>query len=155
MNWEIAATIAEGIGAAAVVISVAYLASQIHRQTEQSRLAATREIAPQWNDILDFVIKDETIADVYLRGVQDYESLPNLERLRVAFIFQSPMRLLEQQILHIEKDHIEPVIFESMHKSLDEWLTFPGTQQWWDVSKHLFGEGLRSKVNNVMAEASG
>ena len=80
MNWEIAATIAEGIGAAAVVISVAYLASQIHRQTEQSRLAATREIAPQWNDILDFVIKDETIADVYLRGVQDYESLPNLER---------------------------------------------------------------------------
>ena len=73
MNWEIAATIAEGIGAAAVAISLAYLASQIHRQTEQSRLAATREIAPQW----------------------------------------------------------------------------------WDVSKHLFGEGLRSKVNNVMAEASG
>ena len=119
MNWEIAATIAEGIGAAAVAISLAYLASQIHRQTEQSRLAATREIAPQWNDILDFVIKDETIADVYLRGVQDYESLPNLERLRVAFIFQSPMRLLEQQILHIDKDHIDPVIFESMNKSLD------------------------------------
>ena len=153
MNWEAIGVLAEVIGAAAVVISVVYLAVQIRHQTEQSRLAATREVAAQWNDILNHAIEDDTFIDVYLRGVQDYESLPNTERLRVAFIFQRMMRLLEQQYLHIEKGQIEPVIFESMNRALYEWLTFPGTQKWWELSKELFEEGLRTKVDKLITEA--
>jgi len=153
MNSETAVVIAEVIGAVAVVISVVYLAAQIHRQTEQSRLAATREIAAQWNDILNHVIEDEAFADLYLRGVQDYESLPNRERLRVSFIFQRIMRLLEQQILHIEKGHLELVIFDSMNRAIYEWLTFPGTQKWWEMSKELFEEGFQTKVDKLIAEA--
>ena len=153
MNLELAGVVSEIIGAAAVVISVVYLAVQIRQQTVQSRLAATREVAAQWNDILNHAIEDDTFIEVYLRGVRDYESLPNSERLRVAFIFQRMMRLLEELFLHIEKGQIEPVIFESMNRALHEWLTFPGTQKWWELSKELFEEGLQIKVDNLIAVA--
>ena len=40
--------ISEIIGSAAVVISVVYLAFQVRKQTEEARLAATRDLAPKF-----------------------------------------------------------------------------------------------------------
>ena len=138
MNWDVGAAIGEMIEAVAVVVSVAYLAIQIRKQTEQSRLAATREIATQYSGILNRIIEDEKFSSIYLRGVQDYASLQNEERIRVALLFQRMMTLMEQQYLHIANGHIDPKFFDSANRTFFEWLTFPGTQAWWEGSKEFF-----------------
>ena len=146
MNWDIAGIVAEIIGAAAVVISVAYLAIQIKAQTEQSKLGATRDLATQYANNLGLLIEDGELAEIYLRGCRDYNDLPNTERLRVAGVFQRRMKLVEQQHLHVSKGNIDPAFFESMDKTYFEWLTFPGVQQWWELNHDYFSSEFRASV---------
>ena len=153
MNWDAAGAIGEVIGATAVVISVGYLAIQIRRQTDQARLAATREIAEQHFDIVNRIIDDESIADLYLRAVQDFDSLPNIERVRASFLFQRLMRVLEEQYLHIEKGHIDPAFFKSMDKTFFEWLTFPGVHAWWEGNNGFFEDGFRRRMDKQFLAA--
>jgi len=153
MNWEVAGAIGEVVGAAAVVISVAYLAFQIKQQTEQSRLAASRELGEQLGALFHTITADDQFATIYQKAVQDYDRLPNNERLRMSLLFQRIMRLLEQQYLHISKGNINPAHFESVSKAYDEWLTFPGVQSWWEGSRSFFEEEFRERIDNAIYEA--
>ena len=153
MNWDAAGAIGEIIGAVAVVISVGYLALQIRRQTDQARLAATREIADQLNDVLNRIIEDNEVAEMYLKAAQSFDDLPNNERVRVTLLFQRMMRLAEQQHLHVEKGHIDPAFFDSMDRTYFEWLTFPGVQEWWVGSKEFFEPGFRARIDALFERA--
>ena len=154
MNWDAAGAIAEVIGAITVVISVIYLAVQIRRQTDQSRLAATRELTEQHSDIINRIIDDELTADLYLRAVKDFGALTSVERIRVSLLFHRMMRLIEQQHLHIEKGQIDPEFFKSMDQMFFEWLTFPGVQAWWEEgSKDFFVGGFRRHMDEQFLDA--
>jgi hypothetical protein len=153
MNWDAAGAIGEVIGAAAVVISVIYLAVQVRRQTDQARLAATRELAGIYNETLTRLIDDPSLGEIWLKAASGYADLPNNERLRIASYYQRLLRFMEQQHLHVSKGHIDPSFFQSLNLTYFEWLRFPGMQQWWDVSRDLFEEGFRARVDAQMAEA--
>jgi hypothetical protein len=153
MNWDAAGAIGEVIGAAAVVISVIYLAVQIRRQTHQSRLAATRELAEQHNDVLNLIIEDRELSEIYLKAVQDFDSLPKQERIRVSLLFQRMMRIEEQRRIHIDKGNIDAAFFDSMDRTVFEWLTFPGVQQWWSGSKEYFEPGFRGRSDELFVRA--
>ena len=92
------------------------------------------------------------LADIYLQGVQDYESLPDGDRLRVALIFQKTIRLMEQQLIHIHKSGVDDSYFISTNLGFEEFLTFPGVQTWWETSKRHFEESLRVRVDRLIAE---
>ena len=75
MNWEVIATFSEVVSAIAVVASVIYLATQIKRQTTESKLAATRDLSAKRVDTMKSILDDEAVAEIYLRAMRDYESL--------------------------------------------------------------------------------
>jgi hypothetical protein len=152
MNWDAIGSIGEIVGATAVVISVGYLAIQIRKQTQESRLSATRELATHYQDIMNTLIVNDGLAEIYLQGVQDYESLPNADRLRVALIFQKTIRLMEQQHIHIQKSGVDDSYFISANLGFEEFLTFPGVQTWWETSKQHFEESLRARVDGLVVE---
>lgn len=56
MNWNEIGAVGEAAGAIAVMVSVVYLAVQVRKQTRESRFAATRELAAQFQDKLKEVI---------------------------------------------------------------------------------------------------
>jgi hypothetical protein len=58
MNWEAIGAVGEVFGAIAVVVSVIYLAIQVRKQTEEARLAATRELAAQFQSMVEPVAHD-------------------------------------------------------------------------------------------------
>ena len=99
------------------------------------------------------LMEDSEICEIFLRAADDYEALANTERFRMALLFQRLMRLLEQEQLHISKGHIEPEIFESMNRARFEFLTFPGVQTWWNLSKDLFGSEFQAHVDDIIEKA--
>ncbi|MGR8946690.1 MAG: hypothetical protein ACU84Q_01495 [Gammaproteobacteria bacterium] len=153
MNWDIVAACGEIIGAGAVVISVFYLAFQVKKQTEESKLSASRELAALYHDLLGDVQNDKEFSELYLKAVQNYDELPNSERIRVALLFQRGFRILEQQYLHTGKSQVDPVFFESIRLTFIEWLTFPGVQQWWMKSSGFFAREFSHHVDQMMAQA--
>ena len=93
-------SLGEIIGAMGVIATVIYLAVQIRKQTDESRLAATRQLATQYQDVLRFIAADERLSEIWLRGIKDYKSLPDTERLRISLIFHDMLRNMEVQFFH-------------------------------------------------------
>ena len=153
MNWDAASAVGEIVGALAVVVSVIYLAAQVRKQTEEAKLSATRDLATQGDQIIDRINSDLTLTSVYRKGVQHYNQLTDDERLWTALIFQRFTRVMEQQIMHLEKENSDPIYFESFRRVFFEGVRFPGYQQWWQNSASLFGDDFQDYVNSLIVEA--
>ena len=122
------------------------LSFQIKKQTEESRLAATRELSAQTMELMSVLLANPELVTRYGKSVQMYEDLPNEERLWAAMLFQRMFRIIEQQLMHSKNSHVEEVYFESVEKTIQEMLSFPGVQQWWEKSNYMFSEMLREYV---------
>ncbi|MGR8948216.1 MAG: hypothetical protein ACU84Q_09235 [Gammaproteobacteria bacterium] len=153
MNWDALGAIGELVGAAAVVISVVYLAIQIRRQTEQEKLSASRELAETWNQCLKQVAEDKQFAELWLAGAANYGGLPNTERIRLSSYLYTMMRTLEQQYLHIQKGHLDPDFFESAQNTFAEVLRLPGVQEFWEINRDNFSKGFGTFVDAQVAAA--
>ncbi|MGR8948529.1 MAG: hypothetical protein ACU84Q_10805 [Gammaproteobacteria bacterium] len=153
MNWDAIGAAGEIVGALAVVVSVFYLAAQVRKQTEEERLSATRQLSELFLTTIGTVQEDKEFAGVYLRAVQDYDSIQAEDRIRVALFFQRGFRILEQQHLHTRRGNVDPVYFESMNLAFFEWLTFPGVQKWWELSRDLFEAEFRKFVDAQIMKA--
>ena len=68
MNWEAAGAIGEIVGAAAVVLTLAYLALQIRQSNKAARIAARLETTRQYADFLDGLFTDPNLARVFREG---------------------------------------------------------------------------------------
>ena len=154
MNLETLANMGEFVGALGVIVSVVYLALQVRKQTEESRLAATRELAEQYQACLVTVVEDAEFAEIWLKGVKDYKGLPDIERMRLSFQFQRLFRNLEQQHLHRRRVSIDAYYFSSMDNSFTEGLTFPGLRQWWELSQDMFDKDFRNHVGKMIEAAN-
>ncbi|MGR8949150.1 MAG: hypothetical protein ACU84Q_13965 [Gammaproteobacteria bacterium] len=153
MNLDQIANLAETFGAVGVIVSVIYLAIQIRKQTEEARLSATRQLAAQFQDCLKSVGVDENLSEAWLKGVKDYESLPDVERFRVAVMFHDLFRSAEQQYFHTKTGNIEGLYLDSMDNYFTELLSFPGVRSWWELSKHSFEDNFQAHIETVMDKA--
>ena len=153
MNWEAAGSLGEIIGAIAVVISVIYLAVQVRKQTEESRLGATRELSAQYHEIVEHIHADREFSEIWLAAVDDYEALPNQQRIRASVYFQRIMRMAEQEYLHTSKRKLDPEYFESLRNVTREFLTFPGPQQWWEGNRYYFGKAFQQHIDTLLEGA--
>ncbi|MDG2174771.1 MAG: hypothetical protein P8M72_01340 [Gammaproteobacteria bacterium] len=100
------------------------------KQTEESRLAATRELSAQTQTLMEVLLANPELIARYGKDVQMYEDLPNEERLWAAMLFQRMFRAMEQQLMHSNNSHKEKVYFEAVEKTILEMLSLPGVQQW-------------------------
>jgi hypothetical protein len=78
MNWQAIGTIAEVVGAAAVVVSLVYLAVQIRQNTRQveeqgraQRFSALGVLFDNWRNFRASIISDARVASIWRRGNLD------------------------------------------------------------------------------------
>lgn len=154
MNWDAASAIGEIIGAIAVVISVIYLAVQVQKQTEETKLSATRDLASLGDQVIDRINSDLKLTAIYRNAVQNYDELSDDERLWAALIFQRFTRVMEQQVLHLKKENSDPIYFESFRRVYFDGVRFPGYQQWWVNSADLFSDEFQDYVNKLIVDAN-
>ena len=153
MNWDAIGAVGELVGASGVIISVAYLAIQIKKQTAEARLAATRELAAQHQDGLKLIAADPALSKIYLKAIRDYRSLPDEEKVRISIVFNDIFRNTEQRYLHTKSGHIEGSYLESINKVVVLFLSYPGVREWWLTSTHGFDTGFVSYIAERIGEA--
>ena len=82
MNWEITAAIAQVIAAVAVIPSIVYLAVQIRNQNKESRRAAANVLMLHWTDFRKSISDSGDLAAIHLRGLESFDALDPVEKLR-------------------------------------------------------------------------
>ena len=154
-QWDAIGAVGELIGAAAVVISVAYLAIQIRRQTSESRLAATRELSSKRTDAIKIVLGDDALIAVYLKALRNYESLRGEDRMKASLMFHILTRNAEQDFIHEGAGHADAPYLESVDRVLAQNVAAPGVQEWWASTGALFNHEFQAHVDGLIAESTG
>ena len=84
MNWDAIGAVGEVVGAAAVVVSIVYLAVQIRQNTSSTRSAVESEIALALANAA-FEGADGPIPEIMFRGLGDFDKLNDEEKARFVF----------------------------------------------------------------------
>jgi len=98
MNWEAITGISEMVGAIGVIVTVAYLAFQIRQNTKQLKqnertaiAAALSESAAFWRENRSAIYSNPEIADIFLKGIADPDSLDESELYRFRLLINNAM----------------------------------------------------------------
>ena len=120
MNWEAIGAVGEIAGATGVILSLIYLASQIRTQNRESRMAASTEWTNQWNNFLASFAEDTRVAEVWLKGVQDFSSLNASEAVQfssqVGRLFRAAEGLHEQYT----QGRLDPKTWRGIGRTLED-----------------------------------
>ena len=106
MNWEAIGAVGEIVGAAAVVVTLVYLARQIGQHTAMTRVAASSERVERDYEIASSIIESREVAEIWAKGDLEFDSLDDIDRLRLMFferraivLWHHLFRMREQNLL--------------------------------------------------------
>jgi hypothetical protein len=140
------------LGGVAVVVTLLFLALQIRKQANESRLNATRELARSLIAQMISLAEDAEMCSIYLRGIKDYDGLPDTDRIRLSMHLHSTFRIYELAFLHASRTNVDKSYFASSEKTKFELLGFPGVQRWWERSNNLFESEFIAHIEKVIAQ---
>jgi hypothetical protein len=140
------------LGGVAVVVTLLFLAFQIRKQATEARLNATRELARSLIAQMISLAEDAEMCSIYLRGINDYDALPDTDRIRLSMHLHSTFRIYELAFLHASRTNVDKSYFASSEKTKYELLGFPGVQRWWERSSNLFESEFIAHIEKVIAQ---
>jgi len=140
------------LGGIAVFVTLLFLALQIRKQANESRLNATRELARGLIAQMNSVAEDGELCSIYLRGINDYDGLPDNDRIRLSMHLHSTFRIYEQAFLHVSRTNVDESYFTSSEKTKFELLGFRGVQRWWERSNNLFESKFVAHIEKVIRQ---
>ena len=148
MNWDAVGAVGEFVGAAAVVISVLYLASQVRTQNRESRIAGAHEIFEAFRNVA-ISFQDPGNASVMLKAANDYESLEEVERIRVIAIVIPFLRVWEEAYYQHQKGRLDEVMWSSMTMQYADFMAVASYQKVREIRRHVFSEQFRAYVDSI------
>lgn len=152
VNWEAIGAIGEMVGAAAVILTLGYIAVQIRQNrrqieenTESVRAASRDETLRAFSHYREHIIRDPDTADLYLRGLRNLDDLDARDRLRFTpliselfFTFQSVyLRAMELR---------DPEPWQWLTQSLRQFLRQPAIREWWSGANWQFVEKFVAEI---------
>jgi hypothetical protein len=114
VNWEAIGAIRQIVGALAVVISLIYLAREIRSNARSARLASVGSIN-QW---LGQLATHPHLAELWNRGVQDWESLEGTDRQRFQACVLQLFHIFEEMYYQRLERHLDPRLWRETETSM-------------------------------------
>lgn len=130
MNWEIVGTIAEMIGAFAVVIALLFVARDIRQTSKSLSMSALRDTTAQWNQWSEMLATSNDLSDIVAKGNASYSSLSASEKLRYGAFIQSFFDNVESYrslVVDYEADKDLTVLTSIVRRRI----SIPGFRSWW------------------------
>ena len=138
MNWEAIGTVAELVGAIAVVISLIYLASQL-RSSSRAFKTSLRDTAlkslMEWNYNM---LADPDLGWIFQKGIKDFDSLEERDRARLIHVLFSFFKVFENIYLHYLEGSVDKDVWEQNYKLLSLYASQPGAKNYWNSRYETF-----------------
>ncbi len=99
LTLEQAYYIAQMVAAVILILSVVYLALQVHQNTHAIRLSNFQAVSASWANIINMLTQNEEVADIYLRGMVTYDELNEIEQFR--------FRMMGMQLIRTFSENFE------------------------------------------------
>ena len=130
MNWDAIGAIGEIIGAAAVVMSLLYLAIQMRQSNRLVERAIVKELLADRAEYNRFVSSDAELNSLYWKGMNTPDQLSESEWLRYLNMYAPMARQLEAVYLDISNGFLSESRSTTELISMQRWLAQPGPQKY-------------------------
>lgn len=140
MNWDAIGALGEIIGAIAVVITLAYLAAQIRSGNRALRTSVRDSAFRQLQDWNNQLVSDPILPLIFQRGMEDFESLDEAERVRFIHLAFSFVKLYENLYLHHIDGSLPEEGFCGPRTVFLVYFNRPGLQKYWAERRDFFDE---------------
>lgn len=151
MNWEAVAAVGEVLGAAGVIVTLAYLAMQIRQNTRAQRTDAYGRALDRVTTLQGRLAERAELADILLRGVPDNRRLTATERVQFTWIFYEMFSGFEFMFHEARGDALPSEVWQRWADTIRWWLSFPGVRQWWAAHPAPFTADFTRFVNEQLA----
>ena len=155
MNWEMLAAFGQ---LAAVVIgipSLIYLATQIRHQTKERKQAAVHALTEQWGDLTSSIHDKSDMAEIFIRGLQSFQSLDAISKVRFSAFFNRFMNVFEGMYF----SHREGILIDSswgaVERTLEDFVANKGLQEWWKTRRRWHTTEFAEVVDEMIAQSGG
>ena len=140
MDWEAAGAIGEILGAMGVIVTLAYLASQIRQNTRAMHSQSAQSLAEAGAAMNAMIIEDADVARIFRTGLSKYQELSGDDRLRFRFLIGQWMLAYESVYVQHKLGTIDRQIFDARMNNLRLWLSTEGGSRAWEVGKEVFSQ---------------
>lgn len=159
MNWDAIGAIAELLGALGVIISLAYLATQIRQNTRQIgehsrelRIAAIDAIANSFSRFRDPLIRDPELAALWIRGLEDYDALDDVERIRVGRLLQELFFAHQNTWSRHMEGATTKAAWLDHRQAIAGNLRHPGIRTWWAETRSIYADDFEEVIEELLRE---
>src|SRR6201989_33313 len=149
MNWDAVSAISQLIGSLAVVLSVLYLAVQVHQSTRVAKLAMQDAAATALRDVTKPFMENAELERIWRVGLEDIGSLSVEERARFFHASYQFLKAFETIHFHYIYGLMDKQLFEGWHGLLRHYIAAPGMAQYWKLRPEVFSERFRNFVNSL------
>lgn len=150
MEWDAIGALAETIASVGVIISLIYVGLQIRSQLIESRLESGDELTRQINHAYETLASEGDLAELFLKGLKDFQSLDGAEAMRFSAFAGSQMRLSESMFFRYENGRLAEDVWMGLNAGVRDIFRYPGMKDWWETRRHWYSERFQSYVSHFL-----
>jgi hypothetical protein len=148
MNLSDLANLGQIIGAVAVVISLFYVASQIRQNTNAVRSATAQTVHEHFAKWYHLVAADDELAQIVPKGLRDYTSLSEKEKVRLVATFMAFLSYSQNAFLKWREGLLAPPLWRGWELVIMNLVCAPGGKAFWKERAYMFGDEFRQYIEN-------
>jgi hypothetical protein len=88
---------------------------------------------------------------VYLRGLQSFDDLDPLSKLRFSAFFNRCIKNFQGMYFAHQEGILTASLWDEVERTMTDLVSYPGVQQWWKTRKHWHTDEFASVVDGVIA----
>ena len=151
MNWDALGAIGELVGAAAVVISIIYLAIQIRQNTESNKTLTTQNLVNQNSDLVASYGGDPVRCALMQKGMlEGFAGLTPEERFRFNCNMLAIYNQFELAFHQHEAGNLQTIIWQKFAYEIPIWISTPGGKAWYEQDKGRYSAEFNAYISKSL-----
>ena len=147
MNWDAISAISESVGSFAVVLSVLYLAVQVHQSTRVARLATQDAATTALRDVTKPFMENAELERIWRVGLEEIGTLSVEERARFFHAAYQFLKAFETIHFHYAYGLMDRQLWDGWQGLLRHYVAAPGIAHYWKLRPEVFSERFRKFVD--------
>src|SRR5438094_6006048 len=148
-DWDAISAISQLVGSIAVVLSVLYLALQVHRSTRVAKLATQDAAATALRDVTKPLMENAELERIWRVGLEDIGALSAEERARFFHATYQWLKAFETIHFHYVYGLMDRQLWEGWQELLRHYVAAPGIAHYLKLRPEVFSERFRNFVNSL------
>ena len=145
MNWDALGAIGELVGAAAVVLTLGYLAVQIRQASKSSRQQSYNDLVTRRTNLLNKMVESDNVTAIVIAGMRG-DAMKEGEAQRFTSWSLNYVSHMQDVYLQWRAGLVEENVWLAERQFLAVLVELPGFAAWWQVATHYYLPEFISEV---------